>query len=54
MPTKGENRTRPQSGGDATGYSVVQDEVIDETAFKGTLDAPDEVQRRADLIGLAI
>ena len=42
------------SGSDATGYSVVQDEVIDETAFKGTLDAPDEVQRRADLIGLAI
>lgn len=42
------------TGSDATGYSVVQDEVIDETAFKGTLDAPDEVQRRADLIGLAI
>jgi|GEM_PF-1246383 len=42
------------TGSDATGYSVVQDEVIDETAFKGTLDGPDEVQRRADLIGLAI
>ena len=42
------------AGDDATGYSVVQDEVIDETALKGTLDAPDEVQRRADLIGLAI
>ena len=42
------------AGDDATGYSVVQDEVIDETALKGTLDAPDEVQRRADLIGLAV
>ncbi len=38
------------SGSDATGYSVTQDEVIRQEAAS----APDEVQRRADLIGLAV
>ena len=38
------------SGGDATGYSVTQDEVIGQE----TASTPDEVQRRADLIGLAV
>ena len=38
------------SGSDAIGYSVTQDEVIRQE----TASAPDEVQRRADLIGLAV